>query len=327
MLHAFSQRAKRQWKWEIGMTSEPEFIHHTAQVGGLEWHWVEMGEGDPVVLLHGIPESWRCWHHQIPVLARQFRVIAIDLKGYGRSDKQEGDYAASTVARETLALLDHIGVDRFHLAGHDWGVMIADNICHQVPDRVERYVRCCLSLHCYDARNSLHHQWNGRYPEKATRRMKNADAYVRVWFDTSCKPETKPSEDDLLGTIAEFAYPGIAEAVPRYFRDMRNSEAVDYSRFTMPVLYIHGEHDPRQPLEYARGMEEHVPGLEAILLLDCGHFVTLERPDDVSNAMLWFFHAMLAAGLPIFARSRHHGLPTRPIRDVEGWGVNPGMKA
>lgn len=307
------------------MTDNSEFKHHTATVKGLDWHWVEMGEGPAVVLLHGIPESWRCWKYQMPVLAKQFRVIAPDMKGYGQSDKKEGDFTGRQVARDTLDLLDEIGVGDFHVAGHDWGVMVADNICHQVPERVTRYVRCSLSLHRYDPRNSLHHHWNGTNPEKATGLMSNADAYVRVWFDTSCKPETRPSEEDLKEIIAEFSHPGVAEAVPRYFRDVRKSEPVDYSRFTMPVLYVHGEHDPRQPIDYARGMEDHVPGLEAVLVLDAGHFVTYERPQELANAMMWFFHSMLAPGLPIFERSRHYGLPTRPVKERESWGVNPGM--
>lgn len=302
------------------------FTHHTTTVDDLDWHWVEAGEGPAVVLLHGIPESWRCWQHQIPVLARQFRVIAPDMKGYGRSGKpRDASYAGSTVARETIAFLDSIGVGNFHIAGHDWGVVVADNIVNIVPDRVERYVRCCLSLHEYDPRNSLHHQWNGRNPEKASQLMANADAYVRVWFDTSCKPETRPDEAEIAEIVREFSYPGIAEVVPLYFSHIRQSEPVDYSRFTMPVLYIHGEHDPRQPIDYARGMEEHIPGLQAVLVLDAGHFVTWERPDDVANAMNWFFHSMLASGLAIFERSRHYGLPTRPVGEVESWGVNPGM--
>ena len=101
---------------------------------------------------------------------------------------------------------------------------------------------------------------------------------------------------------------------------------VDYSKFTMPILYIHGEHDPRQPIDYAIGMEKHLPGLEAVLILDCGHFVTLERPIEVGNAMNWFFHSMLASGLPIFERSRYYDLPTKPIAQAENWGVNPGIK-
>jgi hypothetical protein len=72
-------------------------------------------------------------------------------------------------------------------------------------------------------------------------------------------------------------------------------------------------------------MEEHVPGLEAILILDAGHFVTWEQPEQVTNAMMWFFHSMLASGLPIFERSRHHGVITRPAKPLEGWGVNPGQ--
>ena len=301
------------------------FNHNTTEVDGLKWHWVEQGEGPAIVLLHGIPESWRCWQHQIPTLAKQFRVIAPDMKGYGQSGKPKGDYAASTVAAETLAFLDAIGVEQFHIAGHDWGVVIADNIINLAPSRVERYIRCCLSLHTYDARNSLHHQWNGRNPEKACQLMANADAYVRVWYESSCKPESRTDEAEIEEIIKEFSYAGISDVVPLYFAHIRNSIPVDYSKFTMPVLYIHGEHDPRQPIEYARGMEEHIPGLEAVLVLDAGHFVTWERPAEVTNAMMWFLHSMLASGLPLFDRSRHHGLPTKPVHDVESWGVNPGI--
>lgn len=297
-------------------------VHHFKEVDGVEWHWVEMGTGDPVVLLHGIPESWHCWHRQIPTLATQFRVIAIDLKGYGQSDKRDGDYTGNAVAGEIVRLLDSIGVDRFRLAGHDWGVLVADHICDQVPDRVERYVRCCLSLHFYDVRNSLHHHWNAKNPEAATRLMKNPEAFIRVWFDSSCKPETRPSDEEIGTIAAEFSYPGIAEAVPRYFRDIPKSRPIDCKKLTMPVLYVQGEHDPRQPIEYAKGMEDHLPGLEAILILDCGHFVTRERPHELTQAMMWFFHSMLGPGVPLFDRSRAHGLPTRPVKPREGWGVN-----
>ncbi|MFZ5557202.1 MAG: alpha/beta fold hydrolase [Pseudomonadota bacterium] len=163
---------------------------------------------------------------------------------------------------------------------------MGDHVCDQVPQRVERYVRCSLSLHKYDPRNALHHQWNTNNPDKHSYLMENADAYVRVWFDTSCKSEMRPSEEEIQQIVNEFSCSGVAESVTRYFRDIPKSKGVDYSRFTMPVLYIHGEHDPRQPVEYCVGMEDHVPGLEAVLVLDCGHFVTRERPKEVAQAMM-----------------------------------------
>ena len=297
--------------------------HYFTNVNEIKWHWVEAGEGDPVILLHGIPESWKCWKHQIPKLASQFRVIALDLKGYGQSEKADGDYSMSKVASEVIDLLDFIGVDHFKLAGHDWGVAICDNIIDQIPHRVERYVRCCLSLHNYDPRNSLHHQWNSLNPEKAAKLMNKSEAYVRVWFESSCKPELLPNESELKEIIDEFSYEGVGDAVPRYFRDIPKSKKVDLKKFTMPILYMHGEFDPRQPVSYCIGMEKHLPGLEAILLLDSGHFITRERPIQTTNAMMWFFNSMLGSGLPLFNISRRYNLPTKPItKPRSNFGVN-----
>ena len=295
----------------------------TATVNNINWHWAEAGDGEAVVLLHGIPESWRCWKHQIPRLASLFKVYAIDLKGYGLSDKSEGDYSMNKVASEILDLLDYLKIYTFRLAGHDWCVSISDNIIDQAPERVKRYVRCCLSLHNYDPRNSLHHQWNSENPELAAKLMNKSEAYVKVWFESSCKPELIPDETEINEIIEDFSHPGIGDAVPRYFRDIPKNKPVDLSKFTMPILYIHGEHDPRQPLEYCEGMEKHLPGLQAILVLDAGHFITRERPVETTNAMMWFFNSMLGSGLKLFDRSKELGFPTKPTEaPSKSFGVN-----
>ena len=88
--------------------SVPTLKHQLETINGVTWHWVEAGDGDPIVLLHGIPESWQCWIHQIPTLATQFKVYAFDLKGYGQSDKAEGDYTMNNVAAELISCLDHL---------------------------------------------------------------------------------------------------------------------------------------------------------------------------------------------------------------------------
>ena len=300
-----------------------EITTKSSTVNGIKWHWAEAGDGDPVILLHGIPESWKCWKHQIPKLATQFKVYAIDLKGYGLSDKKEGDYSMNNVASEILDLLDHLKISSFRLAGHDWGVAISDNIIDQAPERVERYIRCCLSLHAYDPRNSLHHQWNSENPDLAAKLMNKPEAYVRVWFESSCKPDLIPDEKEIKEIVDDFSHQGTGDAVPRYFRDIPKNKPVDLSKFTMPILYIHGEHDPRQPIEYCVGMEDHLPGLQAILVLDSGHFITRERPKQTTDAMMWFFNSMLGSGLKIFDRSKELGLPTKPTKPpLKSFGVN-----
>ena len=229
----------------------------------------------------------------------------------------------NTVASEILDLLDYLEISSFRLAGHDWGVAISDNIIDQAPQRVERYIRCCLSLHAYDPRNSLHHQWNSENPDSAARLMNKSDAYVRVWFESSCKPDLIPDEKEIKEIVDDFSHQGTGDAVPRYFRDIPKNKPVDLSKFTMPILYIHGEHDPRQPIEYCQGMEDHLPGLQAILVLDSGHFITRERPKQTTDAMMWFFNSMLGSGLKIFDRSKELGLPTKPTKlPSKSFGVN-----
>jgi len=97
------------------------------EVEGIRWHWVEAGQGQAVVLVHGLPESWYAWRYQIPPLSEHFRVIVPDLKGYGQSDKRECNYNAANVARELASLIQALGEERYGLVGHDWGGVVASN--------------------------------------------------------------------------------------------------------------------------------------------------------------------------------------------------------
>ncbi len=81
--------------------------------------------------------------------------------------------------------------------------------------------------------------------------------------------------------------------------------------------------DLRVPIDNCKGMEDHLPGLQAILVLDSGHFITRERPKETTDAMMWFFNSMLGSGLKIFDRSKELGLPTKPVKlPAKSFGVN-----
>ena len=98
------------------------------------------GEGRPVILLHGFPDSGRLWRNQVPVLAAAgFRVIVPDLRGYGRSDKPGavGSYSLPALAGDVMAVLSDAGAERAHLVGHDWGAALGWILASMVPDRVD----------------------------------------------------------------------------------------------------------------------------------------------------------------------------------------------
>jgi len=104
------------------MTSTPAPEHHTAQVNGTRLHYVRAGQGRPVMLLHGWPQTWYEWRHVVGRLAGDFTVIAPDLRGFGYSGKPAAGYDAETMAADLAALGDHLGLHDVTVIGHQfWG--------------------------------------------------------------------------------------------------------------------------------------------------------------------------------------------------------------
>jgi pimeloyl-ACP methyl ester carboxylesterase len=113
------------------------FKSRHVDTGELRLHAVVGGEGPPLLLVHGWPESWYAWRLLMPALARDFQVIAVDQRGIGLSDKPQAGYDTGTLARDLVALMDALGHRRFALVGHDTGFAISYALCADHPDRVE----------------------------------------------------------------------------------------------------------------------------------------------------------------------------------------------
>jgi len=254
----------------------------------LRWHYVEGGKGEPIVFLHGLPESWYSWHYQLESLQSDYRVIAVDLKGYGQSDKSDGNYHPENVAEEILALLDEIGVKRFNLVTHDWGTMVGDYLAGNHPDRVIRYVRMQAPLLKTDPKN--HPQFVlFQDQEFAARLLGDAEAFVpNVYGPRTVQPIR---EEDMARIIEEFSRDGVAEAVPRYFRDffaaLPGNEARQalFAAMDFPVLLLQADSDPAQPLWYFDGGTDLFPNAVLQLVEDSGHFSELEQPEAVTQAI------------------------------------------
>ncbi|XP_072959332.1 epoxide hydrolase 1-like [Typha angustifolia] len=117
--------------------------HRTVEVNGIRIHVAEKGEGPVVLLIHGFPELWYTWRHQIHGLAaRGYRAVAPDLRGYGDSDAPLGAAAYSVfhVVGDLIALIDALGQDKVFVVGHDWGALTAWSLCMFRPDKVKALV-------------------------------------------------------------------------------------------------------------------------------------------------------------------------------------------
>ncbi|XP_038974442.1 epoxide hydrolase A-like isoform X2 [Phoenix dactylifera] len=123
--------------------------HRTVAVNGINMHVAEKGEGPVVLLVHGFPELWYTWRHQIHGLAaRGFRAVAPDLRGFGDTDAPPGvsSYSIFHLVGDLVALIDSLGQDQVFVVGHDWGAMVAWSLCMFRPEKVRAVVNLSVAF-------------------------------------------------------------------------------------------------------------------------------------------------------------------------------------
>lgn len=284
--------------------------HHFVDLPRLRMHYVEVGQGPLVVLLHGFPENWWSWRYQLQPLADAgFRVIAPDLRGYGETDKH-GPYDLDTLADDVCHLIESLGERRAKIVGHDWGGGVAWHLASKRPEFCERLVvlNCPhpvvmrKKLLSAPSLSQLKKSWYFFFflvpgvPEWLLTR-KDAGNLVRTLKASSidrhhCSPEElRPFRDGIQR-------PGAAKAMVDWYRTIVGHSLTHpfsqpvYDDITAETLLIWGMKDPA--LGYADlvpGTERYVPRLRVEQVPNCGHFVQSERPEHVNPALVKFLKA------------------------------------
>lgn len=269
------------------------FTHHFVDAPGdydvIRWHYAEAGSGEPIVFLHGIPDSWYQWHPQMVALASTHRCIGVDLKGYGQSEKVAGDYRHEGAAEELYTMLQQIGVNKFNVVGHDRGSVQADFIAANHPESVLRYGRGEQHLHHFNPvlapQEDLFRDapWTGLMEDP-----KRFAVWVYTWITIL------PISDEVMSrVIQEYSYSGIARAVPRYFNSSTfRQEWLTRRRrllkaWTCPVVIMQGHASKTQPREFYERAREYIPHAKdvAVRYMPGGHFWTLESPEETTEAI------------------------------------------
>ncbi len=270
---------------------------------GIELHAVAAGpaDGNLVILLHGFPEFWYGWRHQMtPLAATGLRVVAPDQRGYNLSDKPAGiaAYRLDTLADDVLGLADALGRERFAVVGHDWGGVVAWHLAGRSPERIARAAILNAphpaSLWRYATRHphQLMKSWYVAYfqlpllPELSLR----AGGFWMLGrvLRRSSRPGTFAA-DDLRAYREAWRRPGALAASLNWYRALRHGIASPSpTRIAVPVRVIWGERD--QFLD--RGLAEAGLALcdngEAFPLPGVSHWLQHEAADEVNRRLVEF---------------------------------------
>ena len=272
---------------------DSKFNHQDIVVNGIRWHYVDEGpkDGTVVVFLHGLPEGWYSWRYVLPLIDPKYRVIAPDMKGYGRSDKEDNNYNWHVVAKQTLELVGSLGIDKFYVVGHDWGSLIGSVLVSDHPDRILGYVRMQADL----LRPGSITNWIKK-PQfllfqshwLATYMMRDAEWFIDRVYPPRMKKPFDPVDRDYF--INEFSRPGVAQQVPNYFlsRNWDLEAALDRickSKFSFPIMILQADGDPAQPVSIFEDVPRQCPRVELRWITDASHFSNLDQPEEVARAI------------------------------------------
>ena len=286
--------------------------HSYADVNGVRLHYAEAGSGPLVVLLHGFPEFWYAWRRQIPALAGAgFRVVAPDLRGYGLSSKPAGwrSYSTDRLAGDVAGLIRHLGAERAHVVGHDWGGVVAYTTAMEHPELVERLAvlnvpHPARMVEGLRTLRQLRKSWYmfafqlPRLPEEAIRRGGFA-AFKEGFRDEA---PGSYSERDIELYEQAWEQPGAVTGMVNYYRaSLRQSPRKSQQRLRpigAPTLVIWGERDRHLGAELAEPDHKWVPDVRVERLPDASHWVEHDAPDRVNELLLEFLAGDNDAGQP-----------------------------
>ncbi len=269
--------------------------HGYLKTNGVQLHYVTQGNGPLVLFLHGFPEFWYSWRHQLEAFGSDYKVVAPDLRGYNDSDKpkEKSAYALPELVKDVAGTIRALGYERCTLVGHDWGGAIAWSFAYAYPQMLEQLIVLNLP-----------------HPAKFAAGLRTPQQLLKSWyvglFQLPVLPEilleagnyaairaafqgqasAAFTEADIDALVAAAAKPGAIASMLNYYRNIFSSDGLldqQWGVLDVPALMIWGENDVALGKELTYGTADYVRDLTIRYIAGCSHWVQQEQPALVNQ--------------------------------------------
>lgn len=285
-----------QYSDEELIKSLPGFQNKYVEVNGINMHYVEGGQGQPLVLLPGWPETWWAYHKIMPQLAENYRVIVADLRGMGSSDKPENGYDKKTMAKDICELVKESGYEKVYIGGHDIGAHVAFSFAVNFPEQTSKLIildtphpdpqMYQLPMLPILGATYVYPWWLAfnQIKELPEQLLSGRIYMVLDWiFKTLLKDQTSISDfDKAVYAQAYDSNDGIRASNAWYQafpQDIEDSKS--YRKLDIPVLGIGAS-----GYELLKNsLPDYITNLKLVKVEDSGHFMLAEKPEELVNAI------------------------------------------
>jgi len=252
----------------------------TQQTGSLA---VEVsGAGDPLVMIHGLGGSSNVFTPQAGVLGRWFQLIRPDLPGAGRTPVG-AERTLEAYADAVLALMDSLGVERAHVAGHSLGTVVCQQLAVRHPERVRSLALIGPLVAPAEAGRK------GMRERAAKVRSEGMVSIADAIVQGGTSVETRAHRPEVAAFVRELIMRQDAEGYALMCEALAAVEGAPIERIGCPTLLLTGDEDGTSPPRAVRAMADRIPGARMHVFGRCGHWTTLERPGEVSEALSNFY--------------------------------------
>jgi epoxide hydrolase 4 len=271
--------------------------HEYIETNGIKLHCVTQGEGPLMLFLHGFPEFWYSWRHQIEAFSNSYKVVALDLRGYNLSDKpkEQSAYVLSELTKDVEGVIRALGYDQCILVGHDWGGAIAWSFAYRYPQLLSQLVVLNLPhpakfLEGLRTPQQLLKSWYialFQLPALPELLLKANDyAAIRAALkEQAIRPDTFTPQD-LDAYVTAAAQPNALTSMLNYYRNVLHPNGLlnqAWGILKIPTLMIWAENDVALGKELTYGTEQYVENLQIRYIPNCSHWVQQERPELVNQ--------------------------------------------
>ena len=252
------------------------------ELNGVRHHYVSKGEGPPIVLLHGLGGSLHIWYGVIENLALHHHVVALDLRGHGRSEGQGGPLSIRQWADDVDALLTALELPAVTLVGHSLGSLVAQQLAVARPEAVDNLV--LLGGISY-----FEPPMKDAYEQRAKRaEAEGLDALVDDWLPGALAPRTSAKLPQLAGLLRDLFLRNDPNAYARACRALAKAPSLNREGIGQPTLLLVGDHDRSTPIAMTEELHRDIPVSLVRVIAGASHWAALEQPDAIAAAILEF---------------------------------------
>ena len=268
------------------------------ETNGIKLHTVVIGEGQPLVLLHGFPDFWYGWKSVIDGLKKHYKLIIPDMRGYNLSDKPEGveNYKIELLIDDIKGLIETLKLGKIFLAGHDWGGIVAWAFAEKYPESLQKLAILNaphMKIFQEKLRTDKKQQKASYYvfeflkPDGEKFLFKNDYKWLKFAVFEGMKNKSNFTEFDKEQYLSAWTQPAILGGV-NYYR--ANTSFKDWSgKIAVPTLVIHGMKDVAVLSSVLDGLPDYVDNLKIIRAENSSHWVMHDQPELVISSFKEFF--------------------------------------